>query len=38
MNTTTPTKHLSIQAATVAMILSLGLVTAPAHAQNTPEP
>ena len=38
MNNTTPTKHLSIQAAAVAMVLSLGLLTAPAHAQNTPEP
>ena len=38
MNNTTPTKHLSIQAAAVAMVLSLGLATAPAHAQNTPEP
>ena len=38
MNNTTPTKHLSIQAAAVAMVLSLGLATVPAHAQNTPEP
>ena len=39
MNNTTPTKHLSIQAAAVAMALSLGLVTAPVHsAQDTPEP
>ena len=38
MNNTTPTKHLNIQAAAVAMVLSLGLVTAPAHAQNTPQP
>ena len=38
MNNTTPTKHLSIQAAAVAMVLSLGLVTAPSHAQNTQEP
>lgn len=39
MNNTTPTKHLSIQAAAVAMVLSLGLATASAHAaQNTPEP
>ncbi len=38
MNTTTPTKHLNFQAAAVAMVLSLGLLTAPAHAQNTPEP
>lgn len=37
MNNTTPTKHLNIQAAAVAMVLSLGLLTAPAHAQNTPE-
>ena len=37
MNTTTPTKHLNIQAAAVAMVLSLGLLTAPAHAQNTTE-
>ena len=38
MNTTTPTKHFSFQAAAVAMVLSLGLLTVPAHAQNTPEP
>ena len=38
MNNTTPTKHLSIQVAAVAMVLSLGLATAPAHAQNALEP
>ena len=36
MNTTTPAKHLNIRAAAVAMLLSLGLVTAPAGAQTTP--